>query len=146
MNTERIVLLPWRERLHPVYVVSVLGFVGVLGAIATREGLFQPIHRVVMGGTSVMLVYSLLAQLVNATRLTIEGGTLRITHGPLPWRGGMSVDVKQVRQLRCDPHSRRLVLKTSLGEELLLGENLPGARLGVIDAELRERLGFGSPS
>ncbi|MBM4356511.1 MAG: hypothetical protein FJ096_00215 [Deltaproteobacteria bacterium] len=146
MNSDRVVHLSWRERLHPVYVLSVLGFVAVLGAIATREGQFQSVHRATMALASVGLVYSLVAQIFNATTLAIEEGALRILHGPLPWRAGMQVPLAQIRQLCCDPHSRRLVLRTALGEELVLGENLPRARLGAIDAELRDRLGLGASS
>lgn len=143
MGSMRVVTLRWRERVHPVYAVSVLGFVGVLVSIASRKGQFQPIHRLTMGAVALLLVYSLVVQFLNATKLVLEAGFLRVTHGPLPWRGALRMAREDVRALRCDRNSRRLVLKTAVGEEFVLAENLPESRLGAVDEELRELLEAG---
>lgn len=130
--------LRWRQGLHPVYAVSVATFVAVLLTIAFRKGQFQPVHRGTMFAAGLGLAYSLLVQLVNATRLVREGAVLRVTHGPLPWRGATRVPVDQIRTLRCDPSSRRLLLRTTLGEELVLGENLAPDTLGPLDLRLAD--------
>jgi hypothetical protein len=144
MSTTPEIALPWRQRLHPVYAVSIVGFVAVLMTIASREGQFQPVHRAAMFSAALLFAYSLVVQIVNVTRVSVEEGVLRVVHGPLPWRGTTALPVEEVRSLRCEPHSRRLVLKTRIGEELVLGENLPEAQLADIDRDLRERLGIGT--
>lgn len=144
MTTTAAVELPWRRGLHPVYALSLLGFVAVLLSIASRDGQFQPVHRATMAAGACLFAYSLAAQLVNSTRLSIEQGTLRVEHGPLPWRGATVVPVSEIRSLRCEPHSRRLVLHTAVGEEFVLGENLPADALGAIDGAIRDRLGLGA--
>jgi len=142
MLTNAVVALPWRHRLHPVYAFSIAVFVVVLLIIASREGQFQPVHRATMLAGALLFAYSLLAQVVNVTRLSVADGALCVAHGPLPWRGTTALPLDEVRSLRCEPHSRRLVLKTRLGEELVLGENLPEAQLEAIDRDVRDRLGI----
>ena len=143
MDRSPEVELAWRDRIHPLYAISVLGFVVVLSLIASREGQFQPVHRATMVLAVLGLVYGFVVQVVNRTRIQLLAETLRIAHGPLPWRGSVEVPVDQVRSLRCDPHSRRLILRTALGEDIVLAENLPAATLGAIDARIRECLGVG---
>lgn len=140
MDAKRELALPWRHRIHPLYALSLLGFVTVLATIASRSGQFQPVHRATMGAAAVLLFYSLLVQVVNATRMTILGSSLRLAHGPLPWRGSAEVPLEAIRTLRCDPHSRRLILRTKLGEELVLAENLPASELVTIDGWIRTSL------
>jgi hypothetical protein len=118
----------------------VSAFSAVLAFIALRPGQFQPVHKSVMLVGAVLLAYSVVVQAVNVTRLVVAGGTLRVTHGPLPWRGGTRVELAAVRALACDRHSRRLVLRTALGEELVLAEDLPAADLAAVDAEIRARV------
>ncbi|MBM4373567.1 MAG: hypothetical protein FJ095_00670 [Deltaproteobacteria bacterium] len=142
MSSNAVLALPWRQRLHPVYALSIMVFVAVLLTIASREGQFQPVHRATMLGGALLFAYSLVAQIVNVTRLSVEDGVLRVAHGPLPWRGTTALPLDEVRMLRCEPHSRRLVLKTRIGEEFVLGENLPEAQLEAIDRDVRERLGI----
>ncbi len=139
-----MVELPWRQRLSPVYAVAVAGFVAVLVSVVIGNGQFQAVHKAAMAAAALVLSYSLAAQALNATRLAVEGGTLTVVHGPLPWRGPMKVKVAEVRALRCDASSRRLVLRTALGEEHVLAEGLPEAGLAAIDRQIRERLGIGA--
>lgn len=54
-----------------------------------------PILHVAVG---VGMTYYTLALLVNRTRIAIEGGRLRVRHGPLPWRG-VDVDASEVSAL-----------------------------------------------
>lgn len=136
--------LRWRQRLHPTYAIAVSGFIGVLLWVVVGRGQFQPVHKATMASAAMLLGYSLLVQVVNATRLAVAKGTLVVQHGPLPWRGPMRVRLEQVRTLRCDPSSRRLVLSTALGEEHVLADDLPAAALAGIDRQIRERLGIGA--
>lgn len=139
------VVLPWRRGTHPLYVASVVTFLGVLLAIVFGRGQFQPIHKAAMLLAVAGLSYSLVVQFVNETRLSLVDGEVRVAHGPLPIRRGVVVPVNQIRTLRCDPNSRRLILRTVLGEELVLAENLVAADLTSIDGELRDKIGLGIP-
>ena len=137
-------VLPWSRGTHPLYVASILTFVGVLVAIVCGKGQFQAIHKAAMVLTAIGLIYTVVVQFVNSTRLSREEGVVRVVHGPLPLRRGIVVPVEQIRSLRCDPNSRRLILRTVLGEEFVLAENLVAGELSSIDGELRERLGLAS--
>ncbi len=141
MENRHEVELRWRHRVHPLYAISVIGFIVVLTLIGLKKGQFQPVHRATMLLAALGLAYGLLVQLVNQTRVVLFEQGLRIAHGPLPWRGGVAVPLDQIRSLGCDRHSRRLILRTVLGEDIVLAENLPAAGLLAIDARIRERLG-----
>jgi hypothetical protein len=132
--------LPWRRRLRLVPSVAMLVFSATLIAIAVRPGQFQAVHKAAMLTGAFLLAYSVAVQALNATRMQVRGGRLLVAHGPLPWRGRLDVALAEVRALACDRHSRRLVLRTALGEELVIAEDLPAGELATIDAQIRERL------
>ncbi len=65
-----------------------------------------PIAHVAVG---VGLTYYVLATLFNRTVMIAGQGSLRIGHGPLPWRGGVELAESEIEQLFCK-------LKTSQGK------------------------------
>lgn len=83
---------------------------------------------------SVALSYMALATLINATRLAVDRSALRVSHGPLPWRGPPPIQVRELDQLFVKCSRRDLgagVVSFSLhammrgGEERLLVAGLP---------------------
>jgi hypothetical protein len=140
------VVLPWRRAFRLAYGLAMIAFAAVLGYLAFRTGQFQTIHRTVMAGAAALLGYSVLVQLVNHTVMHVDGVTLLIEHGPLPWRGRLRIGVSEVRALRCDPHSRRLLLRTALGEEHIILADLRADDLSRIDEQIRACLRIGNPS
>lgn len=61
----------------------------------TEMALFGSIHALVGVG----LAYSVLMQLFNSTRVTLEQGVFQVRHGPLPWLGGGSWKREDLAQL-----------------------------------------------
>ena len=57
-----------------------------------------PVAHVAIGAG---LSYFTLASLVNRTQVMAAARSLRISHGPLPWRGGVDVPSETVDQLYC---------------------------------------------
>ena len=57
-----------------------------------------PIAHVAIG---VGLSYFVAASIVNNTVIRVDGRTLSITHGPLPWRGSVSIPAETLDQLYC---------------------------------------------
>ena len=58
-----------------------------------------PICHVAVG---VGLTYSTVAGFVNTTTIEVGRGTLRVTHGPIPWKGNRELDASEIRQLYCE--------------------------------------------
>jgi hypothetical protein len=50
----------------------------------------------------VAITYAALCAFVNRSRIAVDGGRLRVTHGPLPWFGQRDLPVGDIRQLYCE--------------------------------------------
>jgi hypothetical protein len=57
-----------------------------------------PLLHVAIGS---VVTYTTVAKFVNATRITLARGWLAISHGPLPWSGGLAIDSTTLAQLYC---------------------------------------------
>jgi hypothetical protein len=66
--------------------------------------LLFPLLHVVAGIT---ITYTAIAGLLNSTVIAVKGEELSITHGPLPWRGNMSIAVNELEQLFCEEKVHR---------------------------------------
>ncbi|MSP24228.1 MAG: hypothetical protein EXR75_03490 [Myxococcales bacterium] len=139
-----MVKFPWRERARPLYVISVGVFIAALLWIGLGTGKFEGVHRAIMCIAAAVFAYSLMLVAFNTTRLEVEGGMLLITHGPLPWRGPLVVPVAEIARLRCEPHSGRLILRTRIGEEHVIADDLRQEQCARADELIRERLKLGS--
>lgn len=62
-----------------------------------------PIAHVAVG---IGLTYSTLTGFLNRTTLRARGDTLTVSHGPLPWRGNVTLDCLQIRQLYVNETTR----------------------------------------
>jgi hypothetical protein len=62
-----------------------------------------PIAHVAVG---VGLAYSVLALLMNRSLVTVDRGTVTVSHGPLPWPGA-TVDADRIEQLYCSREERK---------------------------------------
>lgn len=58
-----------------------------------------PIAHVAVG---VGLTYSTVASLFNTTVVEVGRDTLRVKHGPIPWRGNLKLAAEDVMQIFCD--------------------------------------------
>jgi hypothetical protein len=55
--------------------------------------------------------YVALAHVINRTQVVISGGTITISHGPLPWAGWRQIPAVQLDQLYC----REIIRRTKNG-------------------------------
>jgi hypothetical protein len=75
-------------------------------AIATSQwamAAFGTLHALV----GLFLAYSVVSQLLNTTRVTLEHGVLRVTHGPIPAPGGGEWKREDLAQLYGEQIERR---------------------------------------
>lgn len=112
-----------------------------------------PLIHVAVG---VCLTYATLAGLLNQTVIAIDDGTLAITHGPVPWVGGLRVPAMAITQIYCtaiplnrwrmtganygfiDPVQVRALLEN--GEQRMLFNTLPKEEGLFIEQVLEEWL------
>jgi len=138
-----VLVIPWRVRGDQLASYCAIPFALLLVYLAVTSSFFQPIHRSLMGGFAVIIAYFVVTQLINATRITVSDGNLRVEHGPLPWRSPVELPVDQIRTLGVDRPSKRLLLRTSQGEELFLIESVPSGLADKLDAAIKDELGVG---
>ncbi|MCA9534805.1 MAG: hypothetical protein KC593_14035 [Myxococcales bacterium] len=119
----------------------------ISGALASGEFwtlLFMSLHI----AAGVGMTYTTLAGALNRTRVEVDGSTLRVRHGPIPWRGNLTLandgvsdvvvlasDMKVNGQLR-----HHVVAHTTAGAETTLVKNLPLAQARYIAWALRGAL------
>ena len=60
--------------------------------------IFPVVHLAVGIG----LTYATLSGFLNTTRITVDGQSLAISHGPLPWTGVRTLVASDIRQLFCE--------------------------------------------
>lgn len=127
------------------------GFYGQ--AVRNDVGVLQLLFPLLHVGAGLYLAYLTLAQWVNSTTVSVEGRMLRITHGPLPWRGGGEWNWSAFEQLHC--RSRRvrvrhgeaehfeLLVRRKDGGELVLLKDLDSAEQVLwLEQELEKVLGI----
>jgi hypothetical protein len=79
------------------------GMLATLAVSATAGGAHP--ERLLVGlalphvWVGVGFAYFTLASFVNSTRVSVEGGTLAVKHGPLPWRGTRAIPSSDLAQL-----------------------------------------------
>lgn len=66
--------------------------------------LWFPLLHVAVG---VGLFYWSLAMLLNKTRISLSGGRLRTSHGPVPWRGASDLELAAIRGFYAESKSTR---------------------------------------
>ncbi len=69
----------------------------------------------------VLVAYHALCMFANRTAFSLDGGHLRVRHGPLPWPGGRDLAAHQVQQLWCQERSSRNGTTYELHAELQTG-------------------------
>jgi hypothetical protein len=84
------------------------------------------------------LSYLIAAFVFNSTVLSREGDDLRIAHGPLPWRRRVVLPLSEVKRLRFERDSARLMLRTRQGEDVTLLDDMKREQADVLDRELRK--------
>jgi hypothetical protein len=133
--------VPRRSRESPVLLGLIAGFVALLGHAAanpwTAKLQFPP-YRVAMTLVAAGLGYFLLRTLVNVTRFSIDNGVLRVSHGPLPPRHSLAIEVSAIESVGYAP-LRGVYVVMSGGEarQLCYEEASP-----ELPALLVERLGL----
>lgn len=98
-----------------------------LGTGAPLLFVLFPLLHVAVG---IGLFYSSIAQILNRTRVVIDGRKLTVRHGPLPWRGNQDIDVDQLRQLFV--HRRTSRGKNSTTVRYALCADLDGAAVDLV--------------
>ncbi len=63
-----------------------------------------PVAHVAVG---IGLLYVSLAGLLNRTTVEVAGGTLSVRHGPIPWRGDVTLEADRIAQVCCEARSSR---------------------------------------
>lgn len=129
-----VIEVPWRHlNMWSAAIASGL-FSLVLAAVAATSGQFWGVYRVVIAGSALVLAYACATFVINRTRLALDGEALSLSHGPLPWRRPSHFSRAVIARLHINPYSRRLELRTKLGEEHVLLEALPTPVVVRIDA------------
>ncbi len=75
----------------------VLWMAGAVAAGNAAMALFPIIHIAV----GVLLTYTMVAQFLNTTTISVGGGQLRVWHGPMPWPGKKELSTAGLAQLWC---------------------------------------------
>lgn len=70
---------------------------------STREYLVY----IIMIAVGIAMSYYTLGMLVNRTTVTAGRGQLRVSHGPLPWLGGLALESTRVRQFYVKSYESR---------------------------------------
>ena len=72
---------------------------------ATHEPSFGSALALVMVLAVCALIYSMIGNIVNRTRISVGSDRIVIRHGPLPWLGNKSIDTKGIKKvfIRYDP-------------------------------------------
>ncbi len=99
--------------------------------------LFPLIHV----GIGVVLTYWTIATFFNTTRVAVEHGLLKVSHGPMPWPGNLAMDANEVVQLYCRMESPKSDDETDLTYDVwvLLRD---GESKKLLSAGPREELAF----
>jgi hypothetical protein len=124
-----------RKRALPIYAMA---FMAVLLYLALGEGQFQGQHRAIMGAAAMLLGYFVLVHAVNGTRVAVRGGSLWVEHGPLPWRGRVWMPLSEVERLTVERTTARIRLRTRVGEDVVLLDDLAPAACDEIEKALEE--------
>jgi hypothetical protein len=107
-----------------------------------------PIAHLAVG---VGLTYFVVASFLNRTTISVEGGVLSVRHGPLPWRGNLSLPSRAVEQLYVaetsagsgEDKARRLELRARLrdnSEKALLKSLTDASQALYLEQELERFL------
>lgn len=130
-----VVIRWWVDRGRALAFYA-LASAALLLFLALRTGQFQSVHRALMAGFGVACGYFAVVRFVNVTRLSIVDDALWVRHGPLPWRGAMTVALSDVDNVAIDRASLRLQLWTQRGEEIALVDDVTADAATRLDGEL----------
>ncbi len=93
----------WRTWVAFVMIPFALfwnGFLVVMTTMLVSSGDLWPLLFLsLFYGVGLFLIYFCAAMLVNGTSIAVDGSTIAITHGPLPWKTPPPVPVGDVEQL-----------------------------------------------
>jgi hypothetical protein len=82
------------------------GFMAVWFGISISQGLWpMALFGSLHGAVGLGMLYAVLLTIFEVTKVEVNGGKLRIGHGPLPYPGNQSMDVREIDQL----YSKRTV-------------------------------------
>jgi hypothetical protein len=111
-------------------------------------GAIFPLAHVAAG---VGLTYYTIAGLFNSTTMTLDGRTLSVRHGPLPWKGNHTLAREDIKQFYCEhqvnrgkngpTHSYYLSAVLIDGRSVRLG-TMPVEQARYIEDLFEERLGI----
>jgi hypothetical protein len=134
----RRVEIRWRGGRSMALPGYAAAFAVVLLVLSLQHGEFRSIHRSLMAFGVLPLSYLVAAFVFNSTVLSREGDDLRIAHGPLPWRRPVVLPLSEVKRLRFERDSARLMLRTRQGEDVTLLDDMKREQADVLDRELRK--------
>ncbi len=94
----------WFRAVHVVLLFFVVTWDGFLvfwyfGSLASEAGVFFQLFPIVHVAVGLGLTYIVLAGFANRTTIRAQAGTLRVHHGPLPWRGNRTIASATITQL-----------------------------------------------
>jgi hypothetical protein len=70
-------------------------------AFAAKGPLLMKLFPMIHVAVGVAVTYSTVASLFNSTRIAIERGEIKVSHGPVPWPGKVTLHSDQIDQLYC---------------------------------------------
>ena len=86
-----------------VFCVFWNGGLGLPLVVERASGNPKPIEpwMLILVAAGGVFLYPALEELLNRTRIAVQGGRLVVRHGPIPWPGNVDVPASGVRQLYC---------------------------------------------
>ena len=138
---DKVVEIRWLYTGNWIYLVVFVAFIIVLGTVVATRGQFGTVHKAVMTGGMILIMYFVATRLLNVTRLRTKGEMLLVEHGPLPIGGSLEICIRDIR--RVTTHGRRLQLIATDGQEHIVVSRLSVAQVEQIEPILKEQLGIG---
>ncbi|AKT44005.1 PH domain-containing protein [Chondromyces crocatus] len=102
-----ILCIWWDSILVRVQVPALIGeyygrAVELMGRPGGLRSLFVLLALLAYGAMCVGVSYYTVAGLLNHTEITATAERLTIRHGPIPWRGRRTIEVRRIRQFRIE--------------------------------------------
>ncbi|AKT44006.1 hypothetical protein [Chondromyces crocatus] len=150
--------LRWRwvnvyTSLRVVLMSGTLGMVFLL--LGARHGWFEVSFHALLkilfvGSGAFYITYITVAEILNHTQITVSRDSLTVRHGPVPWSGNCTLDVRRIRgfqaehykPLRGSAHFRLRVLFTDGQDTLLLDTWLTEEHALFLQEVLSKQLGL----
>src|SRR5438105_3473529 len=140
----------WRTMFSIIFAVAypLIAMVMVLtcSLLWADKAWYSKLFAVVFMLMTVNAGYTLLAQLLNHTRVEVSEDLLTVVHGPLPWPSGCNIRLDQVKCVSLERRSRHpwnaLYAQMLGGESILIFHSTNADDVDLVSDKLSTRIGM----